>query len=182
MTKMGHSLDAVQYPEEMGGVSYVFHFSGLILPTIFSPHISFSNTPIAETNSPIQGYLAYLESAHQIHCLQAIWEDHHFAKYPELFPLLVQKKKEDPFIDEMHFEHCVDVIRNRLMCTSDSQLVTFRWVEGVSGPYPYFNTEHTCRSYEELLEWDRERSVEKEKMMGYKWDPPKDAVMLKTAP
>jgi Mycotoxin biosynthesis protein UstYa len=167
MTKLGHSLDAVQYPPEMGGVSFpVFYLS------------SSSN----DRFYPYQGYLAYLESAHQLHCLQALWEDHHFAKYPHLFPGLAEKLRTQPNITEYHYEHCVDVIRNRLMCTADSQLVTFRWVEGVSGPYPYFNTKHTCNNYEALLEWDQSRWADKEMLEGYGWHPPNDAVKLKKAP
>ncbi|KAF2841968.1 hypothetical protein M501DRAFT_905644, partial [Patellaria atrata CBS 101060] len=58
-----------------------------------------------------------------------------------------------------HFENCVDVIRNRLMCTADSQLVTFRWIEKVSGPYPFFDTKRVCHDYEALLEWTEVRKA-----------------------
>jgi hypothetical protein len=68
------------------------------------------------------------------------------------------------------------------MCTSDTQLVTFRWVEGVSGPYPYFNTQHMCHDYEALLEWDKMRQADKEMLKGYGWAPPADAVRLSHAP
>src|ERR1700753_4123246 len=129
-----------------------------------------------------QGYIAHLESVHQIHCLQALWEDHHYHKYPELFPGHGKMLRELPEITERHFEHCVDVIRNRLMCTADTQLVTFRWVEGISGPYPYFNTNHMCRNYEDLLEWDKMRQPDMNLYRGYDWKPPADAVKLKKAP
>ncbi|OCK85552.1 hypothetical protein K432DRAFT_342938 [Lepidopterella palustris CBS 459.81] len=147
MAKLGHSLDAVQYPPEFGG-----------------------------------GYIGYLESAHQIHCLYALWEDHHFRTHPELFPNFAMKLRTQPNITEWHFEHCVDVLRNRLMCTADDQIVTFRWVKGVSGPYPYFNTKHECRDYEALLEWDEERRADKNMLEGYKWPVPEDAVKLTHAP
>lgn len=113
MTRLGQSLDAVQYFPGFRG-----------------------------------GYLAYLESAHQLHCLEALWENHHYANHAHLFPDLTEKLRMPPDIMKSHYEHCVDVIRNQLMCTADSQLVTFRWVEGVHGPYPYFNTKHQCEEAE----------------------------------
>ena len=52
----------------------------------------------------------------------------------------------------------------------------------MSGPYPYFNTEHVCHDYEGLLGWDRSRSVDETVLGDYDWAPPKDAVKLKKAP
>ncbi|KAF2804554.1 uncharacterized protein BDZ99DRAFT_397559 [Mytilinidion resinicola] len=131
------------------------------------------------------GYVAYLESAHQLHCLQALWEDHHWNTKPHLrhlFPVLATKLATEPDITEAHFEHCVDVLRNRLMCTADASLVTFRWVKGVSGPYPYFNTKHECRSYEGLLGWDRERRPGDKFPDGYPWPKPDGVSELERAP
>jgi hypothetical protein len=102
-----------------------------------------------------------------------------------MFPILEEKLRTQPVITEYHYEHCVDVIRSRLMCTADSQLVTFRWVEHVDGPYPYFNTEHMCNDYEALLEWDKIRQPDeptKEYVKTYGWAPPANAVKLKHAP
>lgn len=124
-----------------------------------------------------QGYLAYLESAHLLHCLEALWEDHHYQRRPELFPLLKQKLTELPDIMEHHFEHCVDVLRQQLMCNANSGVVTFRWVEGISGPYPEFSSKHVCRDYESLLDWSETRKASHDGLYGHDWKPPVDGVV-----
>ena len=117
-----------------------------------------------------QGYVGYLESAHQLHCLQAIWGRHHYDKDPEnpLYAHMAAKIKEMPDIEEAHLEHCVDVIRQRLMCTADASIVTFRWVKGLSTPYPNFHTGHTCADYKGLLGWAEGRKADMSKVEG--WD------------
>jgi hypothetical protein len=59
------------------------------------------------------GYIAYLESAHQLHCLQSLWMRHHYDKNPdlEIYKEMREKIESMPDIEEAHFEHCVDVIR-----------------------------------------------------------------------
>lgn len=44
------------------------------------------------------------------------------------------------------------------MCIADSQIIKLRWVEGIRGAYPDFNTKHRCGDYEALLDWDDSRS------------------------
>jgi hypothetical protein len=59
------------------------------------------------------GYLAMLEGTHAIHCLRKFWEDHHIDEIPE-------KKKwrdQEPEGYEAHFAHCLDYMRQNLMCS-----------------------------------------------------------------
>ena len=96
-----------------------------------------------------------------------------------------------PEIEEAHLEHCVDVIRQRLMCTADASVVTFRWVKGLSTPYPNFHTGHMCRNYEGLLDWAQERKADMAKVddWDYQYVPPfeflaslhRDVVVLTTS-
>lgn len=102
-----------------------------------------------------EGYLGILEVTHQLHCLKKVWEDHHLEYYSAAATL----KKDRPLFYEQHYEHCIDIIRQRLMCTADTGIVTFRWVKGVHGPYPDFNTAHQCRSWGDLMEFAHEREV-----------------------
>jgi hypothetical protein len=96
--------------------------------------------------------------------------------------MYAQKIAELPDIMEHHFEHCVDVLRQQLMCTADPGMVTFRWVEGISGPYPEFKTKHVCRDYEALLGWGEGRKAEPKFMEEYGWPVPGDAIKLAKAP
>lgn len=100
------------------------------------------------------GYFGLLEATHQLHCLERVWQDHHL----EHFPKAQAEKNKMPLFYEQHYEHCLDIIRQRLMCTADSGIVTFRWVKGTPNPYPDFNTRHQCRSWEKLTNFAKSRA------------------------
>lgn len=102
------------------------------------------------------GYLAQVEAIHQLHCLHIIWQEHHY----EAVPLLAEQKAKRPSYYERHFQHCIDIIRQRLMCTADPGLVTFRWVEGEdTTPEPDFNTPHMCGDWDRLVSWNNDHAA-----------------------
>jgi hypothetical protein len=121
--------------------------------------------------------MAQVEGVHQLHCLYAIWRDHHLYYFPKDQHI----KDTRPAFYERHYEHCVDIIRQRLMCTADSGLVTFRWVDGEEIPEPDFNTPHMCASYDKLLEWNKANEAILE-VNDIKWKKPTGAVTVPTAP
>jgi Mycotoxin biosynthesis protein UstYa len=124
-----------------------------------------------------QGYFALSEGAHQLHCLHALWRDHHISEYPEA----QETRDKMPHIYELHIEHCVDMIRQQLMCKYDTGFITFRWIEGLDIPYPDFNTVHKCKNYDAIREW----SATHEARVPNNWtwpSMPKDAVTLKSLP
>ncbi|ORY67104.1 uncharacterized protein BCR38DRAFT_387461 [Pseudomassariella vexata] len=112
------------------------------------------------------GYMGYVESSHQLHCLHTLWATKHLIKYPELFPNMLAKQQEDPELEDAHFEHCVDVVRQRLMCTADPAIVTFQWIMGLPRPYPNFHTGHMCTDYGALRDWTDRRAADLDKLEG----------------
>lgn len=54
------------------------------------------------------------------------------------------------------------------MCTADASIVTFRWVKGISTPYPNFHSGHMCADYESLLARGERRKADMSKVKG--WD------------
>lgn len=62
--------------------------------------------------------------------------------------------------DQSHVvDHCVEFLRQVLMCSSDVAIITYDWVEGHEVPYPDFNTKHQCRDFEKVLRWGKEHVV-----------------------
>ncbi|KAI1505680.1 hypothetical protein F5X99DRAFT_404715 [Biscogniauxia marginata] len=65
-----------------------------------------------------------------------------------------------------HVDHCVEYIREALMCQPDMSMVTFRWInntaqhEDKSAFYPTnFDTSmHMCANWEALDSWAEERT------------------------
>jgi len=59
---------------------------------------------------------------------------------------------------KLHFEHCLDYVRQALMCNADTTPVTHKFFKGADIFAPDFNTLHTCRNFDQLLEWSLERN------------------------
>lgn len=56
-------------------------------------------------------------------------------------------------------DHCVEMLRQQIMCTGDVGLLVFHWVEGHVNPWPDYNTWHQCRDYEKILAWRDEHEA-----------------------
>jgi hypothetical protein len=54
-------------------------------------------------------------------------------------------------------EHCIDMLRVYIKCTSDVTPITFYdnvLLPSRKLPMPDFNTLHTCRNFDEIWEWN----------------------------
>lgn len=118
------------------------------------------------------GYIAATIGTHQLHCLHYIWQDH----YMDYFPKMQDKKQRVPEMYERHYEHCVDYIRQSLMCQFDTGIIPYNWVLDHQNPTPNANTHHTCVDWDALQVWLEDRSVEVPD--GFVWTQPEDAVSM----
>ncbi|PHH79282.1 hypothetical protein CDD82_2496 [Ophiocordyceps australis] len=139
--RVGHSLDAVQFPPQVGG-----------------------------------GYLAVTIGTHHIHCLHYIWQDHHMDSFPDT----AADKAGAPEMYERHYEHCVDFLRQGIMCNFDPGIIPYHWVRNHNQPTPDGSTRHKCVNWEYLQDWLKSRAVEMPE--GFKWRQPPDAVSLDQNP
>jgi hypothetical protein len=62
--------------------------------------------------------------------------------------------------EQDHLDHCIEIIRINLMCTSDVSILTYNWVRGIDHPTPNFNTEHKYRDFEAILSWAEDHKKE----------------------
>lgn len=46
-----------------------------------------------------------------------------------------------------------------VMCEADLTVMTYNWMEGRDAPMPYFNTIHTCKKWDNVLEWMKKADV-----------------------
>ncbi|KDR77533.1 hypothetical protein GALMADRAFT_209863 [Galerina marginata CBS 339.88] len=102
------------------------------------------------------GYLATLEFPHQLHCLDLLRKYTYHEYYEKSDPYF----QERPEIFRAHLDHCVEILRQNLMCSADVGMITFEWVSGHDDPYPDFNTKHRCRVFEKLLAWAADNAVQ----------------------
>ncbi|KDR76723.1 hypothetical protein GALMADRAFT_33089, partial [Galerina marginata CBS 339.88] len=95
------------------------------------------------------GYAAALEVSHQLHCLDLL-RKYSYREYYEKFD---KAFLAPPDFFRLHLDHCVEILRQNLMCSADGGMITFEWVRGMDIPYPDFNTRHQCRNFEKILAW-----------------------------
>lgn len=70
--------------------------------------------------------------------------------------------------EEKHVDHCVEYIRESLMCQPDLSMVTFRWINNTAqhqDPTKFFPTNfdvdiHRCADWQYLDQWAGERSFD----------------------
>ncbi|KAG1787783.1 uncharacterized protein HD556DRAFT_940453 [Suillus plorans] len=99
------------------------------------------------------GYMTTVEFIHQLHCIdmlrRASWGD----KYSD------HDDHDTPEDYRIHLDHCIEILRQNVMCRGDVTMLTYDWVEGVEDPFPNFNTPHRCRNFEKVLNWVDEHRV-----------------------
>lgn len=81
---------------------------------------------------------------------------------------------------ERHYEHCVDYMRQYIMCKFDTTIIPMNWVRTHQNPTPNGNTVHRCVNWDMLQEWLKDRAVEMPE--GFRWSQPPDAVALDDNP
>lgn len=81
-----------------------------------------------------------------------------------------------PLLLTITTDHCVDILRQVLMCQGDVGIVTSSWVHGYHVPYPDFSVWHKCRKFEPLMEYTAQHQVNEEIV------PPEDRRILRRPP
>jgi hypothetical protein len=59
----------------------------------------------------------------------------------------------------VHVDHCIEMLRQVLMCSADLHLIVYDWVEQVHHPWPDFGTDHMCRDYARVHDWVEKRTA-----------------------
>ena len=69
--------------------------------------------------------------------------------------------------------HCLDIIRQQLMCTIDIGVLGQVWFNpDAPEAYVDFNTHHKCRNFDVVREWAKERQLPEEVEADF-LEPPK---------
>ncbi|KAI1178234.1 hypothetical protein F4777DRAFT_130811 [Nemania sp. FL0916] len=94
------------------------------------------------------GYVGYLEVFHMLHCLKRIYQSHHPEHYPE--------QQRDGAFTAPHLYHCLDVLREGVMCNADVTVNTLVWENSqkVRGARP---GPRKCIDWNQLEAWAADR-------------------------
>ncbi|KAK0509232.1 hypothetical protein JMJ35_008603 [Cladonia borealis] len=111
-------------------------------------------TQMVNSTVPIPGdshhYIVELNVFHQLHCLDTIRKGLYPDHYPSIRP---GPNGEDEVFGREHLDHCVDSIRQSLMCSADISPITWTWSEKQQGAKAQAEVLHTCRDYGRLRDW-----------------------------
>ncbi|KAI0968524.1 hypothetical protein F4678DRAFT_482107 [Xylaria arbuscula] len=101
-------------------------------------------------------YAITLDVFHQMHCLDIVRMSLYRDRYDKHF------YKPDGSVDYckwLHVDHCLDQVRQALLCSADVSVVYFQWSDVVEGLRPRVDNQHTCRNYSKILDWAKNNNV-----------------------
>lgn len=97
---------------------------------------------------PSGEYISGLDVFHQLHCLNKIRQSF----YPDYY-----HDPDGKVIEQLHIDHCIDYLRQAIMCSSDMSVTKVVYSPSADRWSPDFEREHTCRNFEKLLSWSLDR-------------------------
>jgi len=138
-----------------------------------------AKTPPEWGYGPEDMYMAEIDVFHQLHCLDALRMTNilHYDYY------WGQKwGYEPPVMFKSHFNLCLDILRQNIMCTADVEMLTYNWRETQHNPFPDMGANKLCRDFDALVRWQEEVELKDEPTWWDKLVQPADAVKLPMPP
>ena len=56
-------------------------------------------------------------------------------------------------------DHCIDYLRQVVMCHGDLTPITFEWISEINGYIAHHSTEHRCRDFNVIYGWAEGRNT-----------------------
>lgn len=82
------------------------------------------------------------------------------ALHPDIYkPMNPGADGEDELLGFTHLDHCIDSIRQNMMCSADITPLVFQWSSEAKEVKIRADIPHTCRDFDLLREWALERKV-----------------------
>ncbi|KAH8901446.1 hypothetical protein GQ53DRAFT_814903 [Thozetella sp. PMI_491] len=120
--------------------------SQLYEPTVHLPHDN-------------RTYVVSLGVFHQLHCVNHLRR----ALYPDEYPGLWEYNEDGTVnhntILSLHWNHCIDILRQTLMCHADITPMPYYYREWDDNVYSVLASSQNCRDYESIRTWAAERQI-----------------------
>ncbi|KAK9771978.1 putative Cyclochlorotine biosynthesis protein O [Seiridium cardinale] len=112
--------------------------------------------PSASMRGDASEHIVEIAMFHQLHCLkwlrQEFWAQEDAIETGRPRPVMAQRQE--------HFDHCIDYLRQVIMCHGDITPITFEWNTELNTYLAHHSTEHVCRNFEALFHWAHSRAAE----------------------
>lgn len=99
------------------------------------------------------GYLGTLNVDHALHCLQQV---HRFMYRDYYIPDMSEAEVKAML---GHVEHCLECIREYIVCKAEISLVTLIWATEQSTPLENWTFSHVCQKWDALEDRAKEHDV-----------------------
>ncbi|ORY58812.1 tat pathway signal sequence [Pseudomassariella vexata] len=111
------------------------------------------------------GFFVNVEGMHHLHCLnllrKALWYNYEYYK-----DLGTHAFKNEEYIVRLHASHCLDTIRQVLMCNADTGVLGQVWYNPKDvRAFPDFQTRHKCKNFDQIRRWALEHQAPGEEEM-----------------
>ncbi|KAK0663417.1 hypothetical protein QBC41DRAFT_234617, partial [Cercophora samala] len=122
----------------------------------FSEVEQFSNRDetIIQLNDEKGGYFTTVAVYHGLHCVQRL---HHYIYSSHYYPNLTQDQQ---FVLQRHAEHCLDWLRQYVMCNADTTLMPARWTANSPKPAVLDWGNHQCVVWDDIENWMAARAFD----------------------
>ncbi|KAI9736472.1 MAG: hypothetical protein M1818_006206 [Claussenomyces sp. TS43310] len=98
-----------------------------------------------------------IEVFHHMHCLNIIRQYTYREYYNHTATRPGSFTDSEPTI-RLHIDHCIEMLRQALLCHGDVGIITYNWVEPW-GIYPDFSTMHKCRKLGPIMDWANKHAL-----------------------
>ncbi|KAK1755484.1 hypothetical protein QBC47DRAFT_413247 [Echria macrotheca] len=104
-----------------------------------------------------QDYVVGLDVFHQLHCLNMIRMGFYPGRYNTS---LLKPDGTINYLQWVHVDHCIESIRQSVMCHADIATFTYRWSDKDKIMKPELGSTHICRNFTIVREYAMERNVD----------------------
>ncbi|KAI0902254.1 hypothetical protein F4806DRAFT_31179 [Annulohypoxylon nitens] len=101
------------------------------------------------------GYRVAVEVFHQLHCLNLLRQN----VYKDYYAPLGGDTSAPPPDLTGHLDHCIDALRQFVMCQGDIGVFSFHFPFNDGDPWPNYSTPHTCRNFDSIRQWAVDHTV-----------------------
>ncbi|CAJ2509895.1 Uu.00g057950.m01.CDS01 [Anthostomella pinea] len=101
------------------------------------------------------GYRVAVEVFHQLHCLNLLRQN----LYKDYYAPMGGDTAAPHHDLEGHLDHCIEALRQFVMCQGDVGVFSFNYPFGDGDPWPDYSTPHTCRNFESIRQWAVDHTI-----------------------
>ncbi|OAA59159.1 hypothetical protein SPI_06361 [Niveomyces insectorum RCEF 264] len=124
-----------------------------VIPLEDGPRSGLTSEHVQRAEQYGAGYFVNVEGMHHLHCLNLVRKASYY-NYPYYKELGTHEFTNGDDILQLHVSHCIDILRQVLMCNVDTGVLGQVWYKPDDpSPFPDFHTTHTCKNYEAVREW-----------------------------